>query len=78
MDNTGMIALAAAVSILAGMACSIGEAWICVKAVEGISRNPENASKLRSTMIIACALVETCGIYALLISILIIFMLGMK
>jgi len=29
--------------------------------------------KLRSSMIIGCALVETCGIYALLISILLIF-----
>ncbi len=76
--DTGLIAIGAGIAVLGGMACSFGEAWICVKAIEGMSRNPENSSKLRSTMIIACAIDETCGIYALLVSILIIFMLGVQ
>jgi len=65
--------LAACIAILAVMPSAIGEAWVCAKAIEGISRNPEAYSKVRTTMILACALVETTAIYALLIAILCIF-----
>lgn len=68
-----LIALAAAIAILSASASSIGEGLLCSKAIEGMSRNPEMYGKLRSSMIIGCALVETCGIYALLISILLLF-----
>ena len=66
-------ALAAAIAILAVMPSALGEAWVCAKTVDGMSRNPEMYGKLRSSMIIGCALVETCGIYSLLISILLLF-----
>lgn len=74
----GLMAIGAGIAILGGMACSFGEAWIVCHTIDGISRNPENESRLRSLMIVGCALVETCGIYALLVSILIIFILGAK
>ena len=66
-------ALAAAIAILAVIPSALGEAFVCVHAIDGIARNPENYSKLRSTMILACALVETTAIYALLVAILCIF-----
>lgn len=66
-------ALAAAVAILAVIPSALGEAMVCSKAMEGMSRNPEIISKLRTNMILACALVETTAIYALLVAILIIF-----
>jgi F-type H+-transporting ATPase subunit c len=66
-------ALAAAVAILAVMPSALGEAWVCAKTVDGMSRNPEMYSKLRTNMILACALVETTAIYSLLISFLILF-----
>jgi len=66
-------ALAAAVAILGVMPSAIGEGWVCAKTIEGMSRNPEMASKLRTNMILACALVETTAIYSLLVAILIIF-----
>jgi len=65
--------IAAAVAILAVMPSAIGEGWVCAKTVEGMSRNPEMYSKLRTNMILACALVETTAIYALLTAILLIF-----
>lgn len=74
--DTGLVAIAAAIAVLGGMASSIGEGMICTKAIEGIARNPEAAPKLRSAMILGCALDETCGIYALVVAILIIFVLG--
>ena len=66
--------IAAAIAILAVMPSALGEAWVVSRAVDGIARNPESYSKLRSTMILCVALVETTAIYALLIAILCIFM----
>ena len=66
-------ALAVAIAILAVMPSAIFEGVICAHAIDGISRNPEAHSKIRSTMILGCALTETTAIYALLVSILILF-----
>ena len=66
-------AMAAAIAILAVMPSALGEAFFCCKASEGMSRNPDMVGKLRTNMILACALVETTAIYALLVAILIIF-----
>ena len=65
--------MAAAIAILAVMPSAIFEGIICAHAIDGISRNPEGYSKIRSTMILGCALTETTAIYALLVSILILF-----
>ncbi len=73
MTDRGLIALAAGIAILSAGASSIGEGYLCGKALEGMSRNPEMAGKLRSNMIVGVALTETCGIYALLVSILLLF-----
>lgn len=73
MDAQGMKFLAVAIAILAVMPSAIGEGLICAHTVDGVSRNPEAMSKLRSTMILGCALTETTAIYSLLISILILF-----
>lgn len=51
----------------------IGEGNAVGKALEGMARQPEAAGTLRSTMIMGCAIAETTGIYALLISFLILF-----
>ena len=66
-------AIAAAVAILGVMPSALGEGLVCAHVIDGMSRNPEMYSKLRTTMIIACALVETTAIYSLLVSLLILF-----
>ena len=66
--------IAAAVAILAVTPSAVGEAWVVCHSIDGISRNPEAYSKLRTTMILGVALVETTAIYALLIAIMCIFM----
>ena len=68
--------MAAAVAILGVMPSALGEGIVCAHAIDGMSRNPEMYSKLRTTMILACALVETTAIYSLLIAILILFVIG--
>ncbi|MCQ2786951.1 MAG: ATP synthase F0 subunit C [Bacilli bacterium] len=76
--NTGLVAIGAGIAMISAFGSSIGEGMIAAKAIEGMYRNPEMANKLRSNMIVGIALDETCGIYALLIAILIIFVLGGK
>ncbi len=51
----------------------IGEGNTVGKALEGMARQPETASTLRTNMILGCAITETTGIYSLLISFLILF-----
>ena len=71
---TGLVNyLAAAIAIWGVMPSAVGEGVVCAHVVDGMSRNPEMFSKLRSTMIVACALVETTAIYSLLVAILILF-----
>ena len=52
---------------------AIGEGNAVGKALEGMARQPESAGNLRTNMILGCAITETTGIYALLISFLILF-----
>ena len=65
--------LAIAITMLAVMPSAIGEGLVVTHVVDGISRNPEVYSKLRTTMILGCSLVETTAIYALLVAILMLF-----
>lgn len=75
--GTGLLAIGAGIAIGVGGGMSgIGEGNICAKGVEGIARNPEAEGKIRTGMILGCALDETTGIYSLLIAILIIFVLA--
>ena len=76
--NVGLSAIGAGIAMISAFGSSIGEGMIAAKAIEGMYRNPEMSSKLRSNMIVGIALDETCGIYSLLIAILIIFVLGLK
>ena len=75
-SQVGLIAVGAGLAIMGAGASSIGEGMICAKAIEGMTRNPEMQGKLRSTMILAVALDESCGIYSFVISILLIFVLA--
>lgn len=51
----------------------IGEGIAVSKALEGMARQPETTSTLRTNMIMGCAIAETTGLYSLLISFLIMF-----
>jgi F-type H+-transporting ATPase subunit c len=55
------------------LGASIGIGWIASKAVEAIGRQPEAASDIRSSMIVAAALIEGVTFFALLIVFLALF-----
>ena len=72
-----MYFLKAACAIGAGLCMGIGaigpalgEGNAVGQALEGMARQPESAGTLRTNMILGCAITETTGIYALLISFL--------
>ena len=54
---------------------ALGEGNAVSKALEGMARQPEAASNLRTNMILGCAITETTGIYSLVIALLILFAL---
>ena len=79
MNETIIIAakaISAAICMCVGsIAPAIGESKAVCKALEGMARQPEAASDLRTNMILGCAVTETTGIYCLVISLLILFAL---
>ena len=76
MTDMGAKALAAAIAILVAGAAAIGMGISIAKALEGIARQPEADKKISKTLILGLVFLETCVIYALVVAILIIFVLG--
>lgn len=74
MELQGLKYIGAAMAVLTGAFSGLGESWICQRAIEGMTRNPEMYGKLRTAMILGCSLDETTGIYGLLIGILCLVM----
>ncbi len=66
--------LAAALAIgLGAIGPAIGIGLLASKAMEAIGRNPEATSKIQSAMILAIAFTEAIAVYALVISLIILF-----
>lgn len=74
--NRGLIAIGAGLAVMTGMMTGLGEGMVAAHACDAIGKNPEAESKIRSTMIMGIALSETCAIYGLLISFVILFIYG--
>ena len=72
----GMALLGAGIAMIAGVGQGIGQGIAAGKAAEAIGRNPDAAGKVRSVLVLGVALAETTCIYALVISILLIFLKG--
>ena len=75
-DPTGDKALAAAIAIglaAAGGAVAMGIA--IAKASESIARQPEAKNDIRTTLMLGLVFIETAIIYALIVSILVVFVL---
>lgn len=74
--TSGLKAIGAGIAIaFAAMGGGIGMGIIGGKAAEGISRQPEAESKIRTNFMLGLVFIETAIIYALLVVILIIFVL---
>ena len=66
--------IVAGVGIVIGTAIpAIVEGRAVLKALEGIARQPDAAGDLRTTLLIAMALLESTAIYALLVILILLF-----
>lgn len=73
MDTNAVIALAAALTIaVSTIAPALGQGMAAKAAMESIARQPEKSGDIRSTLIIAMALMEALTIYGLLIAFMLI------
>ena len=73
MTSSAIIALAAAIAVaLSTLGPGIGQGIAASKAMEAMARQPEAAGNIRSSMIIAMALMEALTIYGLLIAFMLI------
>lgn len=71
-DTLSLFAIALTITLgITGPAFAIGK--IGSNAVKGISRNPEAASKIQTSMILSIAFAEALGIYSLIIALVLKF-----
>ena len=73
---SSLIAIGEAVAVFTGIGAGIGIGLATGKAAESIARQPEAESKIRSTLLLGCALAEATAIYGFVIGLLIIILLG--
>ena len=76
LSDTAAKAIAAAIAI--GIPAALGALAMGIsiaKAVEGISRQPEASGKIQSLWMLGMVFIETAVIYALVVTILIVFIL---
>ncbi|MDR0466842.1 MAG: ATP synthase F0 subunit C [Deltaproteobacteria bacterium] len=70
----GTIALGAALGIgIAACGCGIGQGIGLRGACEGTARNPDAGGKIMGTLILGLAFVESLAIYALVVSLILLF-----
>lgn len=69
----GMIALGAGLAIVGTAGVGIGQGYAVGRAADAVGRNPEAEATIRKMLILGLAIVESSAIYALVVSILLIF-----
>lgn len=70
-----LLAIGAGIAVLTGIGAGIGIGIATSKACEAIARQPEAEGKIRTTLILGCALAEATAIYGFIIGLLVIFVL---
>ncbi|HIV79604.1 MAG TPA: ATP synthase F0 subunit C [Candidatus Avanaerovorax faecigallinarum] len=67
----GIIAIGAGIAVgLAALGIALGQGFGVGKAMEGISKQPEAAGNIRTTLIVGMAIMETMGVLSFVIAIL--------
>ena len=72
ISETVAFAFAAVIAVFVGVSAGIGMAIATSKAIDSIARQPEAESKIRTTLLLGLAFIETTAIYGLLIAILLV------
>ena len=67
----GIIAIGAGIAVgLAALGIALGQGFGVGKAMEGISKQPEAAGNIRTTLIVGMAIMETMGVFSFVIAII--------
>lgn len=72
LSETSVYAIAAVVAVFVGFGAGIGMAIATSKALDAIARQPEAESKIRTTLLLGLAFIETTAIYGLFIAIMLV------
>ena len=71
--NTGLIALAAALSVAISTAfAALAQGRFAASAMDAMGRQPEAAKDVKGSLLIPLALMEALGIYGMLVAILLV------
>ncbi len=69
----GLVAVGAGLAMVGAAGAGAGQGIAAGRAADAVGRNPEAEAKIRTMMIVGSAIAESAAIYALIISILLIF-----
>lgn len=72
ISDTAAFAFAAVIAVFVGVSAGIGMSIATTKAIDSIARQPEAEGKIRTTLLLGLAFIETTAIYGLLIAILLV------
>ena len=76
MSSTLLVAIGAGIAVLTGIGAGLGIGKATSSAVDAIARQPEADGKIRTSLILGCALAEATAIYGFVIGILIILFMA--
>jgi len=68
----GLSAIAAGLCALSGLGSGLGQGFAAGKGAEAVGRQPEARGSILSTMLVGCAVTETCSIYGLIIALILL------
>ena len=69
----GLVAIGAGVAMIGASGVGAGQGIAAGRAAEAVGRNPEAESKIRTMLIVGMGIAESAAIYALIVSILLLF-----
>ncbi len=69
----GLVAIGAGLAMVGASGVGAGQGIAAGRAAEAVGRNPEAEGKIRTMMIVGMAIAESAAIYALIVSILLLF-----
>ena len=68
----GMVFLAAAIAAFTGVSAGLSIGLATGKATDAVARQPEAAGKIRTMLLLGCALAEATAIYGLAVALMIL------
>ena len=71
-DKFGAL-LGAGIAMIGAVGSGVGQGYAAGKASEAVARNPEAESKIRTMLIVGCAIAETSCIYCFITALILIF-----